>query len=62
MKRNCVTLGCALAVAVAAAVSLSGSAEAACGPGYKPVKHKSGNTVCVLDVVAGGGKLKLKTR
>jgi hypothetical protein len=26
------------------------------------VKHSSGNTVCVLDAVAGNGKLKLKAK
>jgi hypothetical protein len=61
MKRSTLLLGAA-AVAMAGLLSASDSAEAACGPGYKPVKHKSGNTVCMLDVVAGGGKLKLKTK
>jgi hypothetical protein len=39
---------------------LSGAASAACKPGYKPMKHSSGNTVCVLDAAAGNGKLKAR--
>jgi hypothetical protein len=62
MKRKSLVLACAAVMAVVGVASLSGSAEAACGHGYKPMKHKSGNTVCVLDAAAGGGKLKLKTR
>ena len=62
MKRKCLALAGATAMVMAGVLSLSGSAEAACGHGYKPMKHKSGNTVCVLDAAAGGGKLKLKTR
>ena len=62
MKRKCLALAGAAAMVMAGVLSLSGSAEAACSHGYKPMKHKSGNTVCVLDAAAGGGKLKLKTR
>jgi hypothetical protein len=60
MKRKCLVLAGAAAMVVAGVLSLSGSAEAACGHGYKPMKHRSGNTVCVLDAAAGNGKLKAR--
>jgi hypothetical protein len=50
----------AVAVALVSQVAFSGSASAACKHGYKPMKHKSGNTVCVLDAAAGNNKLKAK--
>ena len=53
------TLGAGL-VALASQLAFSTSASAACGPGYKPVRHSSGNTVCVLDV-GGPTKFKAKT-
>jgi hypothetical protein len=51
----------AAVIAMAGQVVSSGTASAACKPGYKPVKYQnSGNTVCVIDAVAGGNKLKAK--
>jgi hypothetical protein len=61
MKTTSIALAAAVAM-LAGQLAVSTSALAACGPGYKPVKHSSGNTVCVLDAVAGNGKLKLKAK
>ena len=64
MKRTSLMMLGAAALLLASQLAMSVSAEAnACRPGYKPVKYQnSGNTVCVLDVVAGNGKLKLKAK
>ena len=62
MKTTSIALAAAVAMMLAGQLAASTSALAACGPGYKPVKHSSGNTVCVLDAVAGNGKLKLKAK
>jgi hypothetical protein len=51
----------AAAIAMAGWAASSGTASAACRPGYKPMKYQnSGNTVCVIDAVAGGNKFKAK--
>ncbi len=48
------TLLGAAVLALASQLALSASASAACGPGYRPVKHSSGNIVCVLTAVPKG--------
>jgi hypothetical protein len=62
MKRKHFLMLGAAAALLASLLPMSSSAMAACSPGYKPVKHSSGNIICVLDVAAGGKKLKLKTK
>jgi hypothetical protein len=60
MNRKFTTLLAAAVVALASMAAFSGSASAACRHPYKPMKHKSGNIVCVLDAVPQGLKLKVK--
>jgi hypothetical protein len=60
MKLTSLTLAAAAALMVVSQIAASTSAFAACGHGYKPIKHRSGNTVCVLDVAGGNNKFKAK--